>query len=171
MQLFMCIIKCMGCANYTEAVQGMGSDPWCPKAPIIKYSMSDVPSYKQITAGTAFVLNLIPEPEKLMRSQVCTDFQSASLLRGTNLQVQFLLFISSNSSCGQLLSISDDLQDTNFNASLGTKIIIHGFRYKCIKSLLTPHVLPKPRCFGLDWYPEYQSMMNIRKGILRSNDC
>ncbi|KAJ6658347.1 hypothetical protein lerEdw1_020619 [Lerista edwardsae] len=68
------------------------------------------------------------EPEKLKRNQVCTDFQSASLLRGTNLRVQFLLFTSSNSSCGQLLSISDDLQNTNFNASLGTKIIIHGFR-------------------------------------------
>ncbi|XP_066472474.1 phospholipase A1 member A [Tiliqua scincoides] len=67
-------------------------------------------------------------PEKLMGSQACTDFQSASFLRGTNLRVQFLLFTPSNSGCGQLLSISDDLQYSSFNASLGTKIIIHGFR-------------------------------------------
>uniref|UniRef100_A0A6J0TE08 Phospholipase A1 member A n=1 Tax=Pogona vitticeps TaxID=103695 RepID=A0A6J0TE08_9SAUR len=63
-----------------------------------------------------------------MRNQGCTDFQSASFLRGTNLRVQFLLFSSLNPSCGELLSISRDIQNSSFNASLGTKIIIHGFR-------------------------------------------
>ncbi|XP_061494617.1 phospholipase A1 member A isoform X2 [Rhineura floridana] len=66
--------------------------------------------------------------ESIMRQQACTDFQSASFLRGTTLKVQFLLFPSSNPSCGQLLSIHEDIQNSSFNASLGTKIIIHGFR-------------------------------------------
>ncbi|XP_053226465.1 phospholipase A1 member A isoform X1 [Podarcis raffonei] len=66
--------------------------------------------------------------ENITRSQACTDFQSASLLRGSSLKVQFLLFSSSNPSCGQLLSTREDLQNSSFNATLGTKVIIHGFR-------------------------------------------
>ncbi|ELV11122.1 Phospholipase A1 member A, partial [Tupaia chinensis] len=58
----------------------------------------------------------------------CTDFQNANLLRGTNLQVQFLLFTPSDPSCGQLVEESSDIQNSGFNASLGTKLIIHGFR-------------------------------------------
>lgn len=58
----------------------------------------------------------------------CTDFQNASLLRGTNLKVQFLLFSSSDPSCGQLVEESSDIQNSKFNVSLGTKLIIHGFR-------------------------------------------
>ncbi|XP_060054291.1 phospholipase A1 member A isoform X3 [Erinaceus europaeus] len=58
----------------------------------------------------------------------CTDFQKANLLRGTNLKVQFLLFTPSNPSCGQLLEESSDIQNSGFNATLGTKLIIHGFR-------------------------------------------
>ncbi|GAB1300269.1 Phospholipase A1 member A [Apodemus speciosus] len=57
----------------------------------------------------------------------CTDFQSANLLRGTNLKVQFLLFTPSDPSCGQLVEEGSDIQNSEFNASLGTKIIIHGF--------------------------------------------
>uniref|UniRef100_A0A670JNU2 Phospholipase A1 member A n=1 Tax=Podarcis muralis TaxID=64176 RepID=A0A670JNU2_PODMU len=64
----------------------------------------------------------------LQPPQLCTDFQSASLLRGSSLKVQFLLFSSSNPSCGQLLSTREDLQNSTFNATLGTKVIIHGFR-------------------------------------------
>lgn len=63
----------------------------------------------------------IPQPK-------CTDFQNANLLRGTNLKVQFLLFTPSNPSCGQLLEESTDIQNSGFNATLGTKLIIHGFR-------------------------------------------
>ncbi|KAM6223961.1 phospholipase A1 member A [Rhynchocyon petersi] len=58
----------------------------------------------------------------------CTDFQNASLLGGTNLKVQFLLFTRSNPSCGKLVEDSKDLQNSGFNATLGTKFIIHGFR-------------------------------------------
>lgn len=75
-------------------------------------------------------LHLISGSENITRSQACTDFQSASLLRGSSLKVQFLLFSSSNPSCGQLLSTREDLQNSTFNATLGTKVIIHGFRYK-----------------------------------------
>uniref|UniRef100_A0A8C5KMG8 Phospholipase A1 member A n=1 Tax=Jaculus jaculus TaxID=51337 RepID=A0A8C5KMG8_JACJA len=58
----------------------------------------------------------------------CTDFQNASLLWGTNLKVQFLFFSPSDPSCGQLLGKLSDIQNSEFNATLGTKIIIHGFR-------------------------------------------
>ncbi|XP_010628325.1 phospholipase A1 member A isoform X3 [Fukomys damarensis] len=58
----------------------------------------------------------------------CTDFQNANLLRGTNLKVQFLLFVPSDPGCGQLLEESSDIQKSGFNATLGTKLIIHGFR-------------------------------------------
>ncbi|XP_004606834.1 phospholipase A1 member A [Sorex araneus] len=58
----------------------------------------------------------------------CADFQNANLLRGTNLKVQFLLFTSLNPSCGKLLTENSDLQNSGFNATLGTKLIIHGFR-------------------------------------------
>ncbi|XP_003226827.1 phospholipase A1 member A isoform X1 [Anolis carolinensis] len=68
------------------------------------------------------------ESETIKASEGCTDFQSASLLRGSNLKVQFLLFPSSNPRCGQLLLVSEAIQNSSFNTSLGTKIIIHGFR-------------------------------------------
>ncbi|XP_055116231.1 phospholipase A1 member A isoform X2 [Symphalangus syndactylus] len=58
----------------------------------------------------------------------CADFQSANLFEGTDLKVQFLLFVRSNPSCGQLVEGSSDLQNSGFNATLGTKLIIHGFR-------------------------------------------
>ncbi|XP_005386508.1 PREDICTED: phospholipase A1 member A isoform X2 [Chinchilla lanigera] len=58
----------------------------------------------------------------------CTDFQNANLLRGTNLKVQYLLFVPSDPSCGQLLEESSDIQNSGFNATLRTKLIIHGFR-------------------------------------------
>lgn len=58
----------------------------------------------------------------------CTDFQNANLLQGTNLKVQFLLFTHSDPSCGKLLEESSDIQRSGFNATLGTKLIIHGFR-------------------------------------------
>ncbi|KAM4888722.1 phospholipase A1 member A [Thomomys bottae] len=58
----------------------------------------------------------------------CTDFQNANLLRGTNLKVQFLLFTPAYPSCGQLVEESSDIQNAGFNATLGTKLLIHGFR-------------------------------------------
>ncbi|XP_023407525.1 phospholipase A1 member A isoform X2 [Loxodonta africana] len=58
----------------------------------------------------------------------CTDFQNASFLRGTNLKVQFLLFTRSDPSCGQLLKESSNLGNSGVNVSLGTKLLIHGFR-------------------------------------------
>nr|XP_010344249.1 phospholipase A1 member A isoform X2 [Saimiri boliviensis boliviensis] len=58
----------------------------------------------------------------------CADFQNAKLFEGTVLKVQFLLFVPSNPSCGKLVEGSSDLQNSGFNATLGTKLIIHGFR-------------------------------------------
>ncbi|XP_036205521.1 phospholipase A1 member A isoform X1 [Myotis myotis] len=58
----------------------------------------------------------------------CTDFQNANPFRGTNLKVQFLLFTPSDPRCGNLVEESSDLQNSGFNVTLGTKLIIHGFR-------------------------------------------
>ncbi|XP_040427613.1 phospholipase A1 member A isoform X3 [Cygnus olor] len=58
----------------------------------------------------------------------CADFQTANFLHGSKLNVQFLLFTSSNPSCGELILADDGIEDTSFNSSLETKIIIHGFR-------------------------------------------
>ncbi|XP_016055385.1 PREDICTED: phospholipase A1 member A [Miniopterus natalensis] len=58
----------------------------------------------------------------------CKGFQNANLLRGTSLKVQFLLFTPSDPSCGKLVEESSDLQNSGFNVTLGTKLIIHGFR-------------------------------------------
>ncbi|XP_035170660.1 phospholipase A1 member A isoform X1 [Oxyura jamaicensis] len=58
----------------------------------------------------------------------CADFQTANFLHGSKLNVQFLLFTSSNPSCGELILADDVIKDTSFNSSLETKIIIHGFR-------------------------------------------
>ncbi|XP_045041839.2 phospholipase A1 member A isoform X2 [Desmodus rotundus] len=58
----------------------------------------------------------------------CTDFQNANLLRGTNLRVQFLFFTPSDPSCGKLVEESRDLRNSGFNVTLGTKLLIHGFR-------------------------------------------
>ncbi|XP_030901084.2 phospholipase A1 member A isoform X2 [Melopsittacus undulatus] len=58
----------------------------------------------------------------------CTDFQTANFLRGSKLKVQFLLFTSSNPSCGELILADDGIKNCSFNNSLDTKIIIHGFR-------------------------------------------
>ncbi|NXY82045.1 PLA1A Phospholipase, partial [Alcedo cyanopectus] len=58
----------------------------------------------------------------------CTDFHTANVLRGSKLKVQFLLFTSSSPSCGELILADNGIQNDNFNNSLETKIIIHGFR-------------------------------------------
>ncbi|XP_053899214.1 phospholipase A1 member A isoform X1 [Malaclemys terrapin pileata] len=65
--------------------------------------------------------------ETYVPAQPCSDFQTASFLQGMKLKVQFLLFTSSNPSCGQLISLGDGIKNSSFNTSLDTKIIIHGF--------------------------------------------
>ncbi|XP_015265483.1 PREDICTED: phospholipase A1 member A [Gekko japonicus] len=76
---------------------------------------------------TLFSLQVLG-PESLVRPHSCTDFQPASFLRGSKLHVQFLLFTSSHPSCGQLLSSTEDIWNSSFNASLAARIVIHGFR-------------------------------------------
>uniref|UniRef100_G1LKT7 Phospholipase A1 member A n=1 Tax=Ailuropoda melanoleuca TaxID=9646 RepID=G1LKT7_AILME len=60
--------------------------------------------------------------------KMCTDFQNVNLLQGTNLKVQFLLFTPLDPSCGKLVQENSDIQNSGFNATLGTKLLIHGFR-------------------------------------------
>ncbi|XP_039770246.1 phospholipase A1 member A isoform X3 [Ornithorhynchus anatinus] len=61
-------------------------------------------------------------------AQDCPDFQNASLLRGIHLNVQFLLFTPARPSCGQPIRPDRSFEDSDFNASSDTKIVIHGFR-------------------------------------------
>ncbi|NWS40983.1 PLA1A Phospholipase, partial [Probosciger aterrimus] len=61
----------------------------------------------------------------------CTDFQTANFLWGSKLKVQFLLFTSSNPSCGELILADGGIKNCSFNSSLDTKIIIHGFSLTC----------------------------------------
>ncbi|XP_069800760.1 phospholipase A1 member A isoform X2 [Dendropsophus ebraccatus] len=60
----------------------------------------------------------------------CTDFQTSGIFRDNNLRVQFLLFTPRNPTCAELIQINETLSTENsaFNASLETKVIIHGFR-------------------------------------------
>ncbi|XP_053561754.1 phospholipase A1 member A isoform X2 [Bombina bombina] len=63
-------------------------------------------------------------------ADVCSNFHTAGIFRGGSLHVQFLLYTSHSRDCGQVIQVNghNTLETSHFNASLGTKIIIHGFR-------------------------------------------
>ncbi|XP_069748434.1 phospholipase A1 member A-like [Narcine bancroftii] len=64
-------------------------------------------------------------------SETCSDFQSfswTSILRKSELNVQFLLLTRRNVDCAQVINDENDIENSNFNGSLPTKLIIHGFR-------------------------------------------
>ncbi|XP_069059091.1 phospholipase A1 member A [Pleurodeles waltl] len=82
-------------------------------------------------AAAFFLLALACTAEdELVTPTPCYDFQSASFFGGGNLNVQFLLFTARNPKCGQLINgnTTNGLSIPNFNATVGTKIVIHGFR-------------------------------------------
>ncbi|KAM4699216.1 phospholipase A1 member A [Discoglossus pictus] len=60
----------------------------------------------------------------------CPDFRTAGIFKGSSLHVQFLLYTPHNPTCGQVIhgNGTHNVEISNFNASLGTKIVIHGFR-------------------------------------------
>ncbi|XP_048396184.2 phospholipase A1 member A isoform X2 [Stegostoma tigrinum] len=64
-------------------------------------------------------------------TQNCTHFQTYSwrnILQRMDLKVQFMLLTRRNPSCAQPISDSNDIQNSNFNGSLPTKLIMHGYR-------------------------------------------
>ncbi|XP_059824449.1 phospholipase A1 member A [Hypanus sabinus] len=64
-------------------------------------------------------------------SQNCSEFQSyswRSILRRSELSVQFMLLTRRNADCAQFIKGDNDIENSNFNGSLPTKIIMHGFR-------------------------------------------
>ncbi|XP_072115803.1 phospholipase A1 member A [Mobula birostris] len=64
-------------------------------------------------------------------SQNCSEFQSYSwrnILRRSELNVQFMLLTRRNAECAQFINDGNDIENSNFNGSLPTKIIMHGFR-------------------------------------------
>ncbi|XP_043556949.1 phospholipase A1 member A isoform X3 [Chiloscyllium plagiosum] len=63
--------------------------------------------------------------------QNCTDFQTSSwrnILQMLDLSVQFMLHTRQNPDCAQPINDSNDIRNSNFNGSLPTKLIMHGYR-------------------------------------------
>ncbi|XP_075710843.1 phospholipase A1 member A [Rhinoderma darwinii] len=60
----------------------------------------------------------------------CADFKTSGFFRDNNLHAQFLLFTPRNPTCAELIQANETLSMENsaFNATLDTKVIIHGFR-------------------------------------------
>ncbi|KAM3935813.1 phospholipase A1 member A [Leptodactylus fuscus] len=73
------------------------------------------------TVSSQFTLHAIRE---------CADFQTSGIFRANNLLVQFLLFTPRDPVCAELIKVNetDIIENSSFNASLDTKVIIHGFR-------------------------------------------
>ncbi|XP_041066815.1 phospholipase A1 member A [Carcharodon carcharias] len=64
-------------------------------------------------------------------SQNCSDFQTSSwrnILQRLDLNVQFMLLTRRNPDCAQPINVNNDFQSSNFNGSLPTKLILHGYR-------------------------------------------
>ncbi|XP_025048608.1 phospholipase A1 member A isoform X2 [Alligator sinensis] len=109
-----------------------------------------------VLAGVLLLSSAYTGNETNISRLPCSDFQTASFLRGMNLKIRFLLFPSSNPSCGQLISISDD-RNSSFNTSLDTKILIHGFRALGTKPswingfISTLHRAARVNVIAVDW--------------------
>ncbi|KAK1169910.1 phospholipase A1 member A isoform X2 [Acipenser oxyrinchus oxyrinchus] len=61
----------------------------------------------------------------------CTDFQTTTWYLGENkLQIRYLIFTSRNRNCASIVSGGsiEEIQATNFNSSLDTKVIVLGYR-------------------------------------------
>uniref|UniRef100_UPI00398F7ABD phospholipase A1 member A n=1 Tax=Pristiophorus japonicus TaxID=55135 RepID=UPI00398F7ABD len=64
-------------------------------------------------------------------SQNCTDFQSSSwrnVLQRLELNIRFMLLTRRNQDCAQIINDNNDIENSNFNGSLPTKLIMHGYR-------------------------------------------
>ncbi|XP_067896945.1 phospholipase A1 member A isoform X2 [Heterodontus francisci] len=63
-------------------------------------------------------------------SQNCTDFQTSSWrnIVQMKLDIQFMLLTRRNPDCAQIINDNNDIQNSNFNGSLPTKLILHGYR-------------------------------------------
>ncbi|KAM4045851.1 phospholipase A1 member A [Anomaloglossus baeobatrachus] len=63
-------------------------------------------------------------------SSDCAKFQTSGFFRDNNLRTQFLLFTPRNPKCAKLIQVNEtqSIETSTFNATLDTKILIHGFR-------------------------------------------
>ncbi|XP_069615789.1 phospholipase A1 member A [Ranitomeya imitator] len=89
----------------------------------------------------------------------CAEFQTSGFFRDNNLQTQFLLFTPKNPKCAELIQANETqrIKNSAFNASLDTKVLIHGFRAlgtkpswidSMVESLLTTG---KVNVVAVDW--------------------
>ncbi|XP_077335714.1 phospholipase A1 member A-like isoform X2 [Lithobates pipiens] len=80
-----------------------------------------------LTSVTSTVLAQQVEPPT---PAPCGAFQTSGFFQDHKLEVQFLLYTPRNPTCAQVIHInqSGNIESSTFNASLDTKIIIHGFR-------------------------------------------
>ncbi|CAI9532696.1 unnamed protein product [Staurois parvus] len=80
-----------------------------------------------ITSITPTVLAQQAEPPI---PAACGAFQVSGFFQDKKLEVQFLLYTPRNPTCAQVIHLnqSGGIESSTFNASLDTKIIIHGFR-------------------------------------------
>ncbi|XP_073433063.1 phospholipase A1 member A isoform X1 [Dendrobates tinctorius] len=60
----------------------------------------------------------------------CAEFQTSGFFRDNTLHTQFLLFTPRNQKCAELIQANETqgIEKSAFNASLDTKVLIHGFR-------------------------------------------
>ncbi|XP_040278756.1 phospholipase A1 member A isoform X2 [Bufo bufo] len=60
----------------------------------------------------------------------CAVFQTSGIFQDNNLQAQFLLFTPRNPTCAELIQVNEtqSIENSAFNATLDTKVLIHGFR-------------------------------------------
>ncbi|XP_073524827.1 phospholipase A1 member A [Phyllobates terribilis] len=60
----------------------------------------------------------------------CAEFQTSGFFRDNSLQTQFLLLTPRNPKCAELIQANETqrIENSAFNASLDTKVLIHGFR-------------------------------------------
>ncbi|XP_056410481.1 phospholipase A1 member A isoform X1 [Hyla sarda] len=89
-----------------------------------------IPQLAVTLALLTWVTSTVTSNTTLPMLHDCADFQTSGIFNDNTLQGQFLLFTPKNPTCAELIQVNETLSIENsaFNATLDTKILIHGFR-------------------------------------------